>query len=261
MTISNSEDLLLDPPERVQKLFLQDDPFPLETVTGELALIERHRSDPAVASAIQRVQAQKSIVLGKVLSMASEYAVNRVAVERGDWLYAEGWIARALTALVWLAMYAADEFSIPDGNCEQRLRDFCREFSAEGELDLILDASDQRQQLESLISLCFQAVGHLRATEDKLSIGNEDELRVLHEDPNRIKFWPSHPATDEAKQANLDELEMVLSQMPGYVGTLLIGSFGDGALSVLRIYAARSYWAGHRRLYCFQKASQRSDLT
>jgi len=37
--------------------------------------------------------------------------------------------------------------------------------------------------------------------------------------------------------------------------------FTHGALSVLRIYAARLYWAGQRRLYCFQKASQRSDLT
>ena len=36
---------------------------------------------------------------------------------------------------------------------------------------------------------------------------------------------------------------------------------GTGALSVLRIYAAWSYWAGQRCLYCFQKASQRSDLT
>jgi len=42
---------------------------------------------------------------------------------------------------------------------------------------------------------------------------------------------------------------------------VLINLLGNGALSVLRIYAARSYCAGHRRLYCLQKASQRSDLT
>ena len=149
MTIPGPDDLLLDPPERVRRLFLQDDPFPMETVTDELALVEGHRSDPAIVAAMQRLQAQKVTVLSKVLSMASEYAVNRVAVERGGWLYAEGWMARALTALVWLAMYAADEFSIPGSNREQRLRDFCRGFSAEGTLDLILETGDQREQLDS----------------------------------------------------------------------------------------------------------------
>jgi len=227
MTLPSPDDLLLDPPERVRRLLLQDDPFPLETVTDELVFVESHRSDPAMAAAIQKLRAQKATALGKLLSMASEYALNRVAVERGDWLYAEGWIARALTTLVWLAMYAADEFSIPGGNREQRLRDFCRKFSGDAALATVLSSRNQREQMDALISLCIQTIQYVRAEEGEVQVDNENPLVDLYQDPELIVTWPHEFPPVEAKQANLDELEGVLSQMPGYVGTLLIGSFAD----------------------------------
>ncbi len=219
--------LFLDPTERLQQLFLEGDPFPLETITHELALVDGQTSDPAVLHAIQRHQSQKSEILGKMLSSASDYAVNRVAVERGDWLYAEGWISRALTVLVWTSMYASEQFSLPNGNREERLRDFCSRFSAEETLESILDSRSQRQQLDSLITLCLKSIEFLREIEGEISVGSEEELRVLSRDPDRMKLWPPHPSSDEAKQSNLDEVETVLRGLPWHIGTMLIGSFGS----------------------------------
>jgi len=101
-----------------------------------------------------------------------------------------------------------------------------RKDTLQKELETILNPTNQRQQLDSLIALCRRSIEYLRETEGEMSVGSEEELRVLDEDPERMKLWPSRQSTDEAKQSDLDELETVLKELPGHIGTLLIGSFG-----------------------------------
>jgi hypothetical protein len=155
--------------------------------------------------------------------MASEYATNRVAVHRGDWLFAEGWIVHALNSLLWLAMCATEEFAVPKEGRERCLRTFCSRFSGDGTLETILSSADQREQIDALISLCFQAIQYVRGEEGELTVDAEQPLTVLYENPE----FPTEQITDEAKQADLDQVEIALREMPGHVGSLLVGSFAE----------------------------------
>lgn len=227
MNAASAEELLLDPPGHFLKLFLQDDPFPVDTVTNELILIGQHRADPAIASALQKFRGQRPTTLGKLLSMASEYAAKRVAVHRGDWLFAEGWIVYALNSLVWLAMYATDGFEVSQGGREQCLHNFCSRFSGDEALATVLSSRNQQEQMDALISLCYQAIQYIRAEEGEVQVDSENPLTDLHQDPELIVTWPHELPTVEAKQADLDQVEMALVEMPGHVGTLLTGSFAE----------------------------------
>jgi hypothetical protein len=227
MNAASLEDILLDPPGNLHKLFLQDDPFPVDTVTNALILIGQHRADPAIASVLQKFQGQRTTTLGKLLSMAAGHVAGRVDVHRGDWLFAEGHTVYALNSLVWLAMCATDDFEISQGGREQCLHNFCSRFSGDETLATVLSSRSQREQRDALISLCIQAIQYVRTEEGEVQVDNENPLIDLHRDPELIVTWPHVLPSVEEKQAHLDQVELALREMPGHLGTLLIGSFAE----------------------------------
>ncbi len=126
--------------------------------------------------------------------------------------------------MYWVARLPADRAEHGE-NRETTLAAFASKFEGGPLLETALDASDQKDQVERLMSLLLATIDYLRSQYGELEVGGEGMLAEMARDPQRIRFWPPEIATNETKSEMLKKVVGALTTWPEMLGLILTGSF------------------------------------
>lgn len=161
-----------------------------------------------------------------ILSLFAEWYCQRIPAYRKDWLFAEQLVLFILNGLYWVAYLHSDQ-AVHRHHREKMLASFVSRFKGNSLLESVLNAPDQRQQVDQLILLMLAIIRYLRIQYGEFEVAGENMLIEFEKDPKRIRFWPPDVATDAEKMGVVEEVVQSVAPLPNCLGLLLVGSFAS----------------------------------